>query len=65
MNSTPLPSSSSRAAATSSTCRAGWPFFCGANSIPNFAGSQMPKQVSPAQNSKRPCSSGRSPRVST
>ena len=51
LNSTPLASSSARAAATSSTCRAGWAFFWGANSIPIFAGSQMPKQVSPTQNS--------------
>ena len=29
----------------------GWAFFCGANSMPNLAGFQMPKQVLPAQNS--------------
>ena len=37
----------------------------GANSMPKRAGSQMPKQVSPAQTSKRALSSARSPRVST
>ena len=50
---------------TSSTCRAGCAFFCGANSMPSFSGSQIPKQVCPAQNSKRALSSGRNPSVST
>jgi hypothetical protein len=39
--------------------------FWGENCIPNRSGSQMPKQVSPAQNSKRPRSSALSPSVST
>ena len=40
-------------------------FLCGANSIPNVAGSQMPKHVLPTQNSACACSSGRRPSVST
>ena len=44
---------------------AGWAFFCGANGLPICSGSQMAKHVSPAQHSKRPLSSGRSPSVST
>ena len=65
LNTTPLASSSARAAATSSTCSAAWAFFCGANEKPILSGSQMPKHVSPAQNSKCEWSSGRSPSVST
>ncbi len=38
-NSTPFPSSSARAAATSSTWSAMCAFFCGANSMPKVAGS--------------------------
>ena len=41
------------------------PFGCGWNSIPMRAGSQMPKHVSPIQNSFELRSSGRSPSVST
>ena len=60
-----LASSSARAAATSSTCSARWAFRCGANS-PNIRfGSQIPKQVSPTQNSKWAFGSGRRPSVST
>ncbi len=64
-NSTPFASSSARVAATSSTCSAGWPFFCGANSMPKLFGSQMPKHVSPAHTSYFERSSGRSPTLST
>jgi hypothetical protein len=42
-----------------------WAFFCGANSIPKLAGSQIAKHCSPTQNSAWPCSSGCSPSVST
>src|SRR4029079_19623624 len=64
-NSTPFVSSSARAAWTSSTAKAMCPFRWGANSIPNRAGSQIPKHCSPAQNSACACSSGLSPSVST
>ena len=40
-------------------------FFCGAKGMPNFSGSQIPKQVDPAQNSNFVWSSGRNPSVST
>jgi hypothetical protein len=38
-NATPFPSSSARAAATSSTCSARCAVVCGANSNPNVVGS--------------------------
>jgi hypothetical protein len=64
-NSTPFASSSARAAPTSATWKAMCPLRCGANSIPNVAGSQIPKHCSPAQNSACACASGLSPSVST
>jgi hypothetical protein len=39
--------------------------LCPANSPKMRAGSQIAKQVSPTQNSKRACGSGRRPSVST
>ncbi len=47
----PLASRSALAAATSSTCSARCAAVCGANGMPTLAGSQMPKHVSPTQNS--------------
>ncbi len=64
-NSTPFASSSARAASTSSTWSSATAFGCGVNSSPHCSGIQMPKHVSPAQNSACACSSGRKPSVST
>ena len=49
----PSPRAPARGRATSSTCSARCAFFCGANSSPNCVGSQIPKHVSPTQNSNR------------
>jgi hypothetical protein len=65
LNSTPLVSSSARAAPTSSTWSRAMLFACGWNSIPSRPGSQIEKHVSPIQNSFHERSSGRKPSVYT